>query len=480
LARSETGPDCDHTCILTIQADRPGGVPVLVDWWVTFLTGWGHRATVLYATFREYGIDYWERLRLTIRTWRVHPRPEHPHPTLANAPLPVPLWLFYFVPQWLLGPLLDRFDQIVVATGSPHVALPLALRGRPFVLWMATLYEDELRGKALVGDAWAARVLRSPFWPFLVWQERFVLRRASRILSISPYTRRRILETLPGVADKLDLVMTPVDVEALAPLPFDERKPQARYILTVGRVNDPRKNIPMLLHAFASIHARRRDLRLVLVGDDPGEPLLALTRQLRLENAVEFRGKVPERELHRLYQEAELFVLASTQEGLGIVMLEAMACGLPVVATDCGGPEGIVISGETGRLVPNNDAGALAQAVMDLLNAPEQLAAMRERCVAFVREHCARPIVERQLYEHFVSVFPESEAARKKLFDAPDAGQTVGLSPLSGGRPIGMVRAALAALWAVFVFAVYMQRQMAILWPAIRDKLLLPLLGAFR
>jgi glycosyltransferase involved in cell wall biosynthesis len=470
-----------HTCVLTIQADRPGGVPTLVDWWAAFLAGWGHQATALYAAYEEGDITYWERLKHTARHWRVHPRPEHPNPTLASAAPPFPLWLLYFVPQWLFGPLLDRFDQIVVATGSPHVALPLALRRRPFVLWMATLYEDELGGKALAGDAWAARVLRSPFWPFLVWQERFVLRRASRILSISPYTRRRILETLPEVADKLDLVMTPVDVESLAPLPPDKRKRQTRYILTVGRVNDPRKNIPMLLHAFASVHARHRDLRLVLAGDDPGEPLLALTRQLGLENVVEFRGKVPERELHRLYQEAELFVLASTQEGLGIVMLEAMACGLPVVATDCGGPEGIVIPGETGRLVPNNDAGALAQAVMDLLDAPEQLAAMRERCAAFVREHCARPIVERQLYEHFVGVFPESEAAERKLFDAPDSGQTTrGLSPLSDAHYIEVGRAALAAAWAVVVLVAYMQHQMAILWPSIRDKLIPALLEALR
>lgn len=120
----------NHTCILTMQADRPGGIPTVIDWWYTFLTGWGHRATALYAPYEPHLVDYtfWQRLALTVRTWRVHPRPDHPIPTLANAPPPVPIWLFYFMPQWIAGPLLKRFDQIVVATGSPHAALPLALR----------------------------------------------------------------------------------------------------------------------------------------------------------------------------------------------------------------------------------------------------------------------------------------------------------------------------------------------------------------
>jgi hypothetical protein len=156
-------------------------------------------------------------------------------------------------------------------------------------------------------------------------------------------------------------------------------------------------------------------------------------------------------------------------------MLEAMACGTPVVATDCGGPEGIVITGETGHLVPNNDPDAMAQAVSDLLANPDALTSMRERCAAFVREHCARPVVERQLYAHFIAVFPESEAARRQLFDAPDASH-----PPPDERPIGFVRAAIAAAWAIVVFAAYMQHQMAIHWPAIRDQLLPGILEALR
>ena len=74
--------------------------------------------------------------------------------------------------------------------------------------------------------------------------------------------------------------------------------------------------------------------------------------------------------LVELYQGAELFVLASAQEGLGIVMLTAISCGVPVIATDCGGPEGIVVEGITGQIVPNYDEGKLAEAITGLLSQP--------------------------------------------------------------------------------------------------------------
>ena len=465
----------DHTCILTIQADRPGGVPTLVDWWYRFLTRWGHRATVLYAAFEEGEIGLLKRLGHTLRTWGLHSRPEHPNPTLANAAPPLPLWLFYFVPQWIAGPALGRFDQIVVASGSAHVALPLALRRRPFVLWVATLYEDELRGKALAGDEWAARVLESPFWPFLVWQERFTLRRASRILALSPYTRRRILEVLPEVEESLDLVMVPMDTERYRPLSAGDRNRRTPYLLNASRINDPRKNTPLLLEAFARVRERYPRLKLVLVGDEPQPALLDRCERLGLNEAVSFRGKVPEEELLALYRGAELFLIGSTQEGLGIVMLEAMASGTPVVATECGGPEGVVIDGETGRLVPNNDAEAMAQAIIELLSDPDRLEAMRHRCVNFVREHCSLPVVEAQLYRHFVEVFPDSTAAQQALFDVPRRA-----SPRNEARQASLWRSVLAAAWAVFVFVMYMQHQMMLHWAAIRAEILEPLLDAIR
>lgn len=460
----------DHTCVFTLQADRPGGVPTVVDWWVRYLNGWGHDATVLYAAFEGDGVTRRQRLAGALRTWRVRERPEHPNPTLAVASPPVPLWLFYFVPQFIAGPLLDRFDQIVVAGGPCLHALPLALRNRPYVLWLGTLYEDELRGKVLIGDAWAERTLNSPTWGLLARQERLVLRRASRIVAQSPYTQRRIRETVPEVADRLDLALVPVDGERFHPLPAGERRAGPRTVLNVSRINDPRKNIPLLLRAFAQARADHPDVRLVLAGDEPGPALLAEVEQLGIGEAVEFAGKVSAERLVELYQHADLFAISSTQEGLGIVMLEAMACGAPVVATDCGGPEGIVVDGQTGRLVANNDAAALGTAIGELLADPEGLTAMGERSAAYIRQHAVAPAVERVLYRHFSAVFPESQAAEAGLFtaDEPDTAPTA-----PPRRKLGEW-AALA--WGLIVVAAYAQHQFLIHWPSIRDRLLGPLL----
>lgn len=457
------GKPRDHTCVLTLQAERPGGVPTVVDWWFTFLNRWGHRATALYAAFEGDGIGRWERLRQTIRTWRVHRRKDHPHPTLANAPLPAPLWLFYFMPQWIFGNLFDQFDQVVVAGGPCLHALPLALRRKRYILWLGTMYEDELRGKVLINDEWAKGILSSPFWPFLAWQERLVLRRASRILTQSPYTMRRVQEAVPEVSDRTELVMVPVDVSRFNPLPDDERDTGERFILNVSRINDPRKNIPLLLRAFARVHQQLPDVKLVLAGDEPGPRLQSLRDELGLEDAVVFKGKVSRDELVDLYRRAQLFVISSTQEGLGIVMLEAMACGTPVVATDCGGPEGIVINDQTGRLVSNNNADALVDAVTDLLTDRQKLLSMRRRCVNFIESHASPSVVEEQLHAAFAQTFPTSYASTH--------------IPSERAEPrVGHLHEWLALTWLLLVLAGTLQHQFIIHWPSIQARLIAPLL----
>lgn len=413
MARSPAEGSKRRTCVLTIQADRPGGVPTVIDWWHRFLTEWGHEATSLYAPFEPYVARFslWERLVHTVRTWRTHPRPDHPRPTLANAPPPVPLWLFYFMPQWILGRVLDLYDQFVVAGGPCLMALPLALRQKSFILWIGTLYEDELRGKALTGDRWAQQVLNGRFWKLLQWQERFVLRRATRILAQSPYTARRIVEAVPEVKGRLQLVMIPIDTDTFFPLEGKERALPGPILLSVGRINDPRKNAPMLLRAFATVRKSIPDASLILAGEEPSADLRALCDSLRLQDSVIFRGTVSREELVTLYQCADVFLLASTQEGLGIVLLESMACGTPIIATDCGGPEGIVVDGVTGSIAANNDDEAFAHSVVSLLQDLPSLRAMRKNCVRFIEEHCTRDKVEEEIYHSFVEVFPDSHAA---------------------------------------------------------------------
>ncbi len=104
---------------------------------------------------------------------------------------------------------------------------------------------------------------------------------------------------------------------------------------------------------------------------------------------VEFVALPGEEEILRLYQRAAVFALPSDEEGFGVVILEAMACGVPVVATRCGGPEGIITDGTDGFLVPREDAGAMAARLQVLLDSPTLNETMGRRARATIEARYA-------------------------------------------------------------------------------------------
>jgi glycosyltransferase involved in cell wall biosynthesis len=220
----------------------------------------------------------------------------------------------------------------------------------------------------------------------------FVARRlagVAAILCCSEHIARLARQALPAFADRCRVVPNGVDTERFAP-----GEPTARRdLLFVGRIS-PEKGVHVLLDAFAKIAARRFDTRLVLVGpmaptprdflvslsDDPlvrdldrlyrGGGYEAAVRALAggpLAGRVELRGAVPQDELPAVYRSAAVLVNPSLSESFGMSLVEAMACGVPVVATRVGGMPEIVDDGRTGRLVPPGDPAALADALDALL-----------------------------------------------------------------------------------------------------------------
>ena len=446
-----------QAAILTIETATPGGIPTLVETIYTLMQRWGYEPAVYRTRFAGNGLSRWRHLLSVIRHWRPRTETINGLRTVVVPALPLPLWMLYLVPHFMVGPLLGRYPAVFATSGSAHVALPLALRGQPYVLWVATRYGDELQAKADVGDRWAQHVLTSPTWRILEAQERLALRRATRVLALSYHTAERLRELAPDIEDRLETVLFPLDLEHYRPDPaVRANPPYGRYLLFAARINDPRKNTGMLLRAFARVRVQHPDLRLVLVGEEPNESLRRQVDELGLTEAVVFGGVVSSAELLQLYQGAQLFVLPSVQEGLGIVALEALACGTPVVSTPCGGPKGIVVGGETGRMVDSaHDPQAFAEAILDLLADPARLGALRERCVAFAAEHFAAPVVAAQL-----------RAAYEHALNAPP-------------RPTRL-RDGVAMAWAAFVFAAYMYHQMSIHWSAIRTQIIDPLLNVLR
>jgi glycosyltransferase involved in cell wall biosynthesis len=163
-------------------------------------------------------------------------------------------------------------------------------------------------------------------------------------------------------------------------------------LLTVGSFKTV-KNHALLLRAFAHL-VSNVDARLMLLGDGELRPELEqLARQLGIADRVIFPGF--QNPPTPFYETADLFVLSSNSEGLPTVLIEAMACGLPVVSTDCPyGPAEILEDGKYGALVPVGDEGALAAAMQIALNTPVDSDALKLRAADFAPEIAARRYLE--------------------------------------------------------------------------------------
>ena len=167
--------------------------------------------------------------------------------------------------------------------------------------------------------------------------------------------------------------------------------PRGARILSVGRLK-PVKNQALLLHAFAKM--KHPNAKLMFVGAGTGEAnLRALAAELSVSDNVIFAGFYTDPT--PFYQTADLFVLSSNYEGFGNVIVEALACGTPVVATDCpSGPAEILENGEYGRLVPVRDPQALAQAMQEALTASHDPALLKRRADDFAPAIVAKRYLE--------------------------------------------------------------------------------------
>lgn len=157
---------------------------------------------------------------------------------------------------------------------------------------------------------------------------------------------------------------------------------EKRVVLGVGRLV-PQKNFPLLIHAFADAYEENGDLRLVILGEGSQKPELESIIEKRGLNEVVLLPGYAENPYSYMAR-ADLFVLSSNYEGFGIVIAEALACGCPVVSTDCPyGPREILENGEWGSLVPVGDKEALAEAMMESLSEAHDPERLRRRAMDF-------------------------------------------------------------------------------------------------
>jgi rhamnosyl/mannosyltransferase len=205
---------------------------------------------------------------------------------------------------------------------------------------------------------------------------RRVLRAADRIIATSP----RYIETSPWlgpVRDKCTVVPLAVDVRRFTPPATARARRTGRQatLLLVGRLRYY-KGLDTLLSALVDLP----DLHLDVVGDGPMQtPWKALALELGVADRVTFYGRVGDADLPEHYRKADVFVLPANarSEAFGMVLQEAMACGLPCITTEIGsGTSWVVQDGVTGLVVPPRDPLALAGAIRNLLDDPERLSEM--------------------------------------------------------------------------------------------------------
>jgi glycosyltransferase involved in cell wall biosynthesis len=226
--------------------------------------------------------------------------------------------------------------------------------------------------------------IRSPFDPYCY----FSCKWADMVITASGDTKGRICDAYDIAASRIRVMYAGVD-ESFFATGIPQRPSDRFSLLFCGYLGGARqvKGLDVLLEALPTILGTH-DVSLQIIGTgERTEQYKAMCRELAIEERVSFLGFIEHSRLPPHFSSADLFVLPSRSESFGLVLAEAMACGLPVVSTRVGGIPEVVEEGATGLLVPPNDPPALAEAIIELLDDPERMRDMGVRGRERVREH---------------------------------------------------------------------------------------------
>jgi glycosyltransferase involved in cell wall biosynthesis len=293
----------------------------------------------------------------------------------------------------------EQFEIAAAARGAgllhvPHYNAPLLYRGKLLVtIHDLTHIVDATFKRSMASQVYARPMLN------------LVARKAKHIVTDSDFTKGQIIEHLRVSPSKISVIRLGVSPHFH---PKDRREAAARvsseigvegpYLLFVGNLR-PHKNVTTLLRAFAALPARRNaDYRLLILGEGRKweDVLMAECHRLGVAEAVRFVPRVSYEMLPWVYAAADLLVLPSFIEGFGLPVLEAMACGTPVVCSRAAAlPE---VAGDAAEYFEPSSAEDLAAAMERVLNSGERQTELRrkgvERAKQFSWEKCARRHVE--------------------------------------------------------------------------------------
>jgi glycosyltransferase involved in cell wall biosynthesis len=390
-------------CIVTQEVNLGGGVLTKL---LSFLK---------YAKLRHHVCDIYLPVSANIPAENVRILKEA-GPVENIFQVPVYPRLPTFLNSWQFGRrcnLPNTYEAYHLIAGSLHQGLPLIKQDLPFTVWIAGSHVSEVKGLS------RARLhhflLYNPLTNFLSErQEMAVGEKARKVLVVSSYSAREIHLRLGVPSEKIQVIPVPVDTTQMVPGSSASHQSPPCSILSVARL-DRRKDFPTLIKAFKMVADETTGIELRIVGDGKERRNLeALVKDLALDGRVFFLGHISQEDLKNEYQRAGLFALASRQEGLGIVFLEAMSFGLPIVATNSGGSADPIQHGVTGYLAPVGDWKSLGRHMLEILKNPFLLEkfskAARQRAVEHYDFSRVNQLFDTVYAENFGIISPRADA----------------------------------------------------------------------
>lgn len=391
-----------HTCPLaTLGGKDTGGMNVYVRELTRQLGKMDIHVDVFTRSQDDHVPHVLHELGYGNRVVHIPAGPEHPMPKqeLAN-----------YIPQFVDGIRAFACDKKIHydiihshywMSGIAAASLSDGWAGSPIVHMFHTLGEMKNR---------IARTDEEREGAYRIEGEKQVLRRVDRVIvaTIAELTQLRFL--YKADAKKLVVIPPGVDVSHFYPIPADEArsyiglKPEDRMILFVGRI-EPLKGVDTLLEAMSCLQMKEsRPVHLAIIGGDPAASpemmnaemarLKNLCEVLGLDQSVVFLGVRDQDKLPYYYSAAEVVVMPSHYESFGMVALEAMACGAPVIASEVGGLAYLVRDGETGFTIPAEEPETLCEKLSWLLNDDELHAKMSAQAAAYAQDYAWEKIAK--------------------------------------------------------------------------------------
>ncbi|ACF12709.1 glycosyl transferase group 1 [Chloroherpeton thalassium ATCC 35110] len=392
--------------LITQDPRNGGGVRAVLDFAYQTLLSYGLEPTVLaYAPYRfERNVSCTLANGLTTpRLGKVEKEIDGLKTVLLGAYFPE-LEINRYRSNHLWEAELKKHQQFLIIGGSAIYGYAAFRHAPKYLTWTATTIFDD-RIDALTSSKNAIYPVHKFILKRLQHYENQVMRRSSLMLFQSKYAEDSTKRAgIPITRQKF--LPYAIDTESFFPL---QEKPSEAFILMVGRFNDQRKNVNLLFEAYRKAKQKMPNLpKLKLAGAEPSDATREVVRQMNLEGDVVFCGEVSWDELRRLYREATIFVLPSWQEGLGIVILEAMASGTPVISTRCGGPEIIIEHEKNGFFCENNNADDMANKIIRLVSNKALQEKFKEEGLHTIAQRFSKQAVGRELINSLKEVYPET------------------------------------------------------------------------